>query len=196
MSKRLPLLAGLLLTAPLLYADEPEDKAVEAVKKWGGEYDRDPQNPAAPIIMDCPSKAYVADRDAPGTSESLAESALARRSHSARHGRVDFIAHRGRGGQGRPQPVVRGSPRRTPCWGRFRMRRSRSGRGGRWTPCSGAGWTWISTGSTASAASSSGRSSRFTRRHKRNPPDPLPPRLPAPTLSPPRRALPMAPARG
>ncbi len=36
-------------------------------------------------------------------------------------------------GPGRPPPVVRGNRRKTPCSGRCRTTRSRSGRGGHWT---------------------------------------------------------------
>ncbi len=50
MSKVLPLLACLLLAAPLLYADEPEDKAVAALLKVGGRVDRDDKDPAHPVV--------------------------------------------------------------------------------------------------------------------------------------------------
>jgi internalin A len=50
MSKILPLLAGLLLAVPSLYADEAEDKAVAAVKKLGGKVKRDDKDPAHPVV--------------------------------------------------------------------------------------------------------------------------------------------------
>jgi hypothetical protein len=53
MSKLLPLLVVLLLallTAPSLYADEAEDKAVAAVEQLGGRVWRDDKDPAHPVV--------------------------------------------------------------------------------------------------------------------------------------------------
>ena len=51
MSKSLPLLAGLLLlAAPPLFADDAEDKAVQAVMKLGGKVVRDDKDPAHPVV--------------------------------------------------------------------------------------------------------------------------------------------------
>ena len=50
MSKVLPLLAGLLLASPLLYADEAEKKAAATVEKLGGKVERDDKDPAHPVM--------------------------------------------------------------------------------------------------------------------------------------------------
>ncbi len=63
MTKILPLLAGLLLAAPSLYADEAEDKVVAVVRKRGGTVQRDDKNPAHPVIRVDLSDAKLTDMD-------------------------------------------------------------------------------------------------------------------------------------
>jgi internalin A len=62
MSKVLPLLA-ILLAAPSLYANEAEDKAVEAVKRLGGNVARDHNDPAHTVVEVnlCFTEVTVAD---------------------------------------------------------------------------------------------------------------------------------------
>ncbi len=61
MSKNLPLLAGLLLAAPSLHADEAEDKALAAVKKWEGKVQRDEKSPAHPVLGVNLSRTQITD---------------------------------------------------------------------------------------------------------------------------------------
>jgi hypothetical protein len=61
MSKVLPLLAGVLLAAPSLYADEAEEMAVASVTKLGGRVQRDDKNPSHPVVGLDLSRSKVTD---------------------------------------------------------------------------------------------------------------------------------------
>jgi internalin A len=50
MSKVLPLVIGLLLAVPSLYADDAEEKALKLVKRLGGTVTRDDKDPAHPVV--------------------------------------------------------------------------------------------------------------------------------------------------
>jgi internalin A len=69
MSKVLPLLAGLLLAAPLLLADEAEDRAVEGVKKLGGTVERDDKSPAHPVVRVYLTGSSVGDASLKGLTK-------------------------------------------------------------------------------------------------------------------------------